>query len=317
MISGKAASSGLPSHVWGIVIVHTPSKLALCIAPFALLVSGAAFAQGQQQDFSAVQIKTHQVAGNVYYLEGQGGNVGLLVGDDGVLMIDDQFAPLSEKLLAAIRALSDKPIRMLINTHVHGDHTGGNENFGKLGIDIVAHDNVRVRLARGVNNGPPSPAAALPVVTFGDSMSMHLNGETVTVGKLPPSHTDGDAYIHFARADVIHTGDTFRTVGYPGVDFNNGGSVKGTIEALQALFDMAGPNTKILPGHGVVVTRAEVAAFRDLTVELQKRFTDLVRQGMTLEQVVAAKPTADLDAKYGSSERLIPAFYNAVKAELQ
>ncbi len=297
--------------------MHTQTKLALCTVPFALLAVGAACAQGQQPDFSAVQIKTHQVGGNVYYLEGQGGNVGLLVGDDGVLMIDDQFAPLSEKLLAAIRALSDKPIRMLINTHVHGDHTGGNENFGKLGIDIVAHDNVRMRLARGVNNGPPAPAAALPVVTFGDSMSMHLNGETVTVGKLPPSHTDGDVYIHFANADVIHTGDSFRTVGYPGVDFNNGGSVKGTIEALQALVDMAGPSTKILPGHGVVVTRAEVAAFRDLTVELQKRFTDLVRQGMTLEQVVAAKPTADLDAKYGSSERLIPAFYNAVKAELE
>ncbi len=297
--------------------MQTQSKLALCSVPVALFAAGGAFAQGQQQDFSAVQIKTHQVAGNLYYLEGQGGNVGLLVGDDGVLMIDDQFAPLSEKLLAAIRALSDKPIRMLINTHVHGDHTGGNENFGKLGIDIVAHDNVRVRLARGVNNGPPSPAAALPVVTFGDKMSLHLNGETVTVGKLPPSHTDGDSYIHFAKADVIHTGDSFRTVGYPGVDFNNGGSVKGTIEALQALYDLAGPNTKILPGHGVVVTRAEVAAFRDLTVELQKRFTDLVRQGMTLEQVVAAKPTADLDAKYGSSERLIPAFYNAVKAELE
>jgi cyclase len=292
------------------------SKLAVCSLPVALFAAAATFAQGQQPDFSAVQIKTHRVADNLYYLEGQGGNVGVLVGDDGVLMIDDQFAPLSEKLTAAIRALSDKPIRMLLNTHVHGDHTGGNENFGKLGIDIVAHDNVRVRLVRGVNNGPPSPAAALPVVTFGDSISMHLNGETVTAGKLPPSHTDGDVYVHFANADVIHTGDVFRTVGYPGVDFNNGGSVKGTIEALQTLVDMAGPNTKILPGHGVVVTRAEVAAFRDLAVDLQKRFTDLINRGMTLEQVVAAKPTADLDAKYGSSERLIPAFYNAVKAEL-
>ena len=298
-------------------MLHTQSKLALCSVPVALWAVSSALGQGQQQDFSAVQIKTHQVVGNVHYLEGQGGNVGLLVGDDGVLMIDDQFAPLSEKLLAAIRALSDKPIRLLVNTHIHGDHTGGNENFGKLGIDIVAHDNVRVRLARGVNNGPPSPAVALPVVTFGDKMTLHLNGETVTIGKLPPSHTDGDSYIHFAKADVIHTGDSFRTVGYPGVDFNNGGSVKGTIEALQAIYDLAGPNTKILPGHGVVVSRAEVAAFRDLTIELQKRFTDLVRRGMTLEQVVAAKPTADLDGKYGSSERLIPAFYNAVKAELQ
>jgi cyclase len=297
-------------------MLQTQSKLALCSLPVMLLAAGPAAAQGQQQDFSAVEIKTHQVAGNVYYLEGQGGNVGLLVGDDGVLMIDDQFAPLSEKLLAAIRALSDEPIRMLVNTHVHGDHTGGNENFGKLGVDIIAHDNVRVRLARGVNNTPPSPAA-LPVVTFGDTMTLHLNGETVTVGKLPPAHTDGDSYIHFARADVIHTGDVFRTIGYPGVDGTNGGTVQGTIDALQALVDLAGPNTKILPGHGVVVSRAEVAAFRDLAIDLQKRFTDLIRQGMTLEQVGAANPTADLDGKYGSSQRLIPAFYNAVKAELE
>jgi glyoxylase-like metal-dependent hydrolase (beta-lactamase superfamily II) len=292
-------------------------KLAVWSLPVAVLAAGAAWSQGQQQDFSAVQIKTHQVTSNLYYLEGQGGNVGVLIGDDGVLMIDDQFAPLSEKLTAAIRALSDKPIRMLVNTHVHGDHTGGNENFGKMGIDIVAHDNVRVRLARGVNNGPPSPAAALPVVTYGDTMSLHLNGETVTIGKLPPAHTDGDSYVRFANADVIHAGDVFRTVGYPGVDFNNGGSVKGTIDALQALVDLAGPNTKILPGHGVVATRQDVAAFRDLTIDLQKRFTDLIRQGMTLEQVVAAKPVADLEAKYGDPARLIPAFYNAVKAELE
>jgi glyoxylase-like metal-dependent hydrolase (beta-lactamase superfamily II) len=289
-------------------------KYTLWSLPVSLLAAPV-FAQGQP-DFSQVQIKVHAVAGNVHYLEGQGGNVGVLVGDDGLLMIDDQFAPLSEKLVAAMKTLSNKPIRMLVNTHLHGDHTGGNENFGKMGIDIVAHDNVRVRLARGVNNGPPSPAAALPVVTFGDQMTLHLNGETVRIGKLPPAHTDGDSYIHFVNADVIHAGDVFRTVGYPGVDFGNGGTVKGTIAALQALVDMAGPNTKILPGHGVVSTRADVAAFRDLTVELQKRFTDLIRQGMTLEQVVAAKPVADLEAKYGSSERLIPAFYNAVKAEL-
>jgi glyoxylase-like metal-dependent hydrolase (beta-lactamase superfamily II) len=295
------------------------SNRKLTFTLFCLPALGAApavLAQGQQ-DFSQVQVKVHAVAGNVHYLEGAGGNVGVLVGDDGVLMIDDQFAPLSEKLVAAIRTLSNRPIRMLVNTHIHGDHTGGNENFGKMGIDIVAHDNVRVRLARGVNNGPPSPAVALPVVTYGDKMSLHLNGETVTIGKLPPAHTDGDSYIHFANADVIHAGDVFRTVGYPGVDFGNGGTVKGTIEALQALVDLAGPNTKILPGHGVVSTREDVAAFRDLAIDLQKRFTDLIRQGMTLEQVVAAKPTADLDEKYGSSERLIPAFYNAVKAELE
>jgi cyclase len=288
-------------------------KLSLRSLPF--LVVSAAFAQGQQ-DFSQVQVKVHQVSGNVYYLEGAGGNVGVLVGDDGVLMIDDQFAPLSEKLVAAIRTISNRPIRLLVNTHIHGDHTGGNANFGAMGVDIVAHDNVRVRLTRGLNGGAPAPAVALPVMTFGESLSLHLNDETITVVKLPPAHTDGDSYIKFANADVIHAGDAFRTVGYPGVDFGNGGTVKGTIEALQALYDAAGPNTKILPGHGVVVTRDEVAAFRDLTIDLQKRFTDLVRQGLTLEQVIAAKPTADLDEKYGSPERLIPAFYNAVKAEL-
>jgi cyclase len=305
-------------------MLHSQFKLALWSLPIAVLAAGVASAQGQQ-DFSAVQIKTHKVAGNVSYLEGQGGNVGLLIGDDGVLMIDDQFAPLSEKLTAAIRALSNKPIRMLVNTHVHGDHTGGNENFGKLGIDIVAHDNVRVRLSRGVNGAAPSPAVALPVVTFGDTMSLHLNGETVTVGKLPPAHTDGDSYIRFANADVIHAGDVFRTTGYPGVDGNNGGTVKGTIEALQMLVDMAGPNTKILPGHGVVSTRDDVAMFRANTIEAQRRVTELIKQGMTLEQVVAANPTADLASKFFTSapppdaattERFLTQFYNALKSEL-
>jgi cyclase len=298
-------------------------KLALWSLPVGMLAAGAAAAQ--QQDLSAVVIKTHPVVGNVYYLEGSGGNVGLLVGDDGVLMIDDQFAPLSEKLATAIRALSNKPVRLLVNTHVHGDHTGGNENFGKMGIDIVAHDNVRVRLARGVNNAPPSPMVALPIVTYGDTMSVHLNGETVTIGKLPPAHTDGDSYIHFAKADVIHAGDVFRTTGYPGVDANNGGTVEGTIAALQMLVDMAGPNTKIVPGHGVVSTRDDVAAFRANTIEAQRRVTELIKQGMTLEQVIAANPTADLAAKFVTSaqppdapttERFLTQFYNALKSEL-
>ncbi|HEX7236610.1 MAG TPA: MBL fold metallo-hydrolase [Gammaproteobacteria bacterium] len=299
------------------------SKLALCSLPAALFAVGSVFAQGQQQDFSKVEIKTHQVAGNFYYLEGQGGNVGVLIGDDGVLMIDDQFAPLSEKLQAAIKALSSKPIRMLVNTHVHGDHTGGNENFGKLGLDIVAHDNVRARLAKPAT-GNPAPAVALPVVTYGDTMSLHLNGETITIGKLPPAHTDGDSYIHFAKADVIHAGDVFRTTGYPGVDGANGGTVKGTIDALQKLVDMAGPNTKILPGHGVVSTRDDVARFRANTIEAQRRITELIKQGMTLEQVLAANPTADLASKFittapapdkATTDRFLTAFYNALKSE--
>ena len=306
-------------------MLQLQSKLALCSLPFALCAVGSAFAQ---QDFSVITIKTNKLTDNLYYLDGvggnAGGNVGVLIGDDGVLMIDDQFAPLSEKLQAAIKALSNKPIRMLINTHVHGDHTGGNENFGKLGLDIVAHDNVRVRLAKPAT-GNPAAAVALPIVTYGDKMSLHLNGETITIGKLPPAHTDGDSYIHFAKADVIHAGDVFRTTGYPGVDGGNGGTVKGTIAALQALVDMAGPNTKILPGHGVVSTRDDVARFRDNTIEAQRRITDLIKQGMTLEQVVAANPTADLAPKFittasppdkAATDRFLTAFYNACKSEL-
>jgi cyclase len=307
-------------------MLQLQSKLALCSLPVALFAVCSAF--GQQQDFSAIQIKTNKLADNLYYLDGiggnAGGNVGVLIGDDGVLMIDDQYAPLSEKLQTAIKALSNKPIRLLINTHVHGDHTGGNENFGKLGVDIVAHDNVRARLAKPAT-GTPAPAVALPVVTYGDTMSLHLNGETITIGKLPPAHTDGDSYIHFAKADVIHAGDVFRTTGYPGVDGANGGTVKGTIDALQALVDMAGPNTKILPGHGVVSTREDVARFRANTIEAQRRITDLIKQGMTLEQVLAANPTADLAPKFittapqpdkAATDRFLTAFYNALKNEL-
>ncbi|HET8696042.1 MAG TPA: MBL fold metallo-hydrolase [Gammaproteobacteria bacterium] len=308
---------------------------ALVLLPLAWLTPHVTVAQNaapaaaappaQQRDFSKVQIKVHQVAGNVYYLEGEGGNVGLLVGDDGVIMIDDQFAPLSDKLLAGIKTLSTKPIRLLINTHVHGDHTGGNENFGKMGISIVAHDSVRERLAKGVNGARPSPAVALPVITYGDKMHLHFNGEDIEIGKLPPAHTDGDTYIRFPKADVIHVGDVFRTTGYPGVDGGNGGTVKGTIAALEAVIAMAGPNTKIIPGHGVVSSRDDVIKFRDATVEAQKRVAALIKQGMTLEQVTAANPVADLAAKFVTSapppdkattDRFYNQFYTALKGEL-
>jgi glyoxylase-like metal-dependent hydrolase (beta-lactamase superfamily II) len=289
------------------------------MSPLALLGAHAALAQAQapaQPDFSAVQIKVHQVAGNFYYLEGQGGNVGVLVGDDGVLMIDDQYAPLTDKLIAAVKTISKKPIKMLVNTHVHGDHTGGNENIGKLGIEIIAQDNVRARLVRGINGAPPSPAVGLPVVTFGDAIALHFNGEDLEVAKLPPAHTDGDAYIRLPKADVIHVGDVFRTVGYPIVDGANGGTVKGTLAALQKIIDMAGPNTKILPGHGVVSTRDDIAAFRDMVASLQTKIGAMIKQGMTLEQVIAAKPVADLEPKLGAPERFLTLFYNALKTEL-
>jgi cyclase len=296
--------------------------LLALLSPIALLGAHAALAQAPapaapaQPDFSAVQIKVHKVAGNFYYLEGQGGNVGVLVGDDGVLMIDDQFAPLTQKLVAAVKTISKKPIKLLVNTHVHGDHVGGNENIGKMGVEIIAQDNVRARMIKGVNGGPPAPAIALPVVTYGDAIALHFNGEDLEVAKLPPAHTDGDSYIKLTKADVIHVGDVFRTVGYPIVDGGNGGTVKGTLAALQKIIDMAGPNTKILPGHGVVSTRDDIVAFRDMVASLQTKVSDMIKQGMTLEQVMAAKPTADLDAKLGSPDRFLTLFYNALKTEL-
>jgi len=282
--------------------------LTICLG--SLAAGGAAYAQGT--DFSAVQITVHDVAGGFYYLEGSGGNVGVLVGDDGVLMVDDQFAPLTEKLVAAIRTVSSEPIRFVINTHIHGDHNGGNENLAAMGVPIVAHDNVRVRMAA---SDPPRPAAGRPVLTYADAVTFHLNGQDIRVIKMPPAHTDGDSIVHFTGSDVIHAGDVFRTTGYPGVDAANGGTVAGTIAALDAIIALAGPSTRIVPGHGVVSSRDDVIEFRGMVAEVRDRISALIRQGMTLEQVVAANATADLDERWGSFERFLPGFYEALAAE--
>lgn len=272
----------------------------------------AAAAQAQQ-DFSAVEVQVHEVAGSVYYLEGAGGNVGVLIGDDGVFMVDDQFAPLSDKLVAAIRTISNGPIRFLVNTHIHGDHNGGNENFAALGVTIMAHDNVRARMANGES---PRAMEGRPILTYGDAVNLHFNGEDVALIKVPAAHTDGDTIVHFPSADVIHAGDVFRTTGYPGVDAGNGGTVGGTLQALQMIIDLAGPNTQIVPGHGVPASRADVIEFRDMVAEVQRRISGLIEQGMTVEQVVAANATADLDERWGSFERFLPGFYQALKSEM-
>jgi cyclase len=281
----------------------------MCATAAALYLSSAS----AQQNFDAVEIKAHHVAGTFYYLEGQGGNIGLSVGDDGIVMIDDQFAPLSQKILAAIRGISDKPIKFLINTHMHPDHIGGNENFGSMGIPILAQENVRIRMARGINGGAPAPGVALPVITFKSAVTVHMNGEDLSVLPMPPAHTDADSYIYFRGSNVIHTGDVFRTTGYPVIDLNNGGTLQGTLDALQQAIDMAGPDTKFVPGHGNVSNRDDVIAFRNMILEVRERVSKLVRDGMTLEQVMAAKPTADLDAKYGAPDRFLPGVYQGLK----
>jgi len=277
-----------------------------------------------QQDFSQVQIKTTKVANNFYTLEGQGGMIGVLTGPDGVLMVDAQFAPLTDKIVAAIKQVSDGRIRLLINTHVHGDHTGGNENLGKMGVTILARENLRARLVKpnpGANGQPgtPAPAAALPVVTYDAPLTIHMDGEDVRVIPVPVAHTDGDTMVFFPNADVLMTGDFYRSTGYPNIDRANGGSLNGMLAGLNAVITLAGANTKIIPGHGATVSKAEVAAHRDMIVALRDKVAPLVRQNKTQEEVVAAKLTADWDAKVTgatamTADRFVGQLYQEIKA---
>ena len=261
------------------------------------------------QDFDSVEVTVHEVEGNVRYLEGAGGNIGLLTGDDGVFLIDDQYAPLTDKIVAAIRTVSDEPIRFVINTHLHPDHTGGNENFGRMGAVIVGHDNVRRQMEiSGYDETPP-------FVTFSEDMSFYLNGEKVYVFKIPDAHTNGDSFIRFENANVIHTGDTFRTTGYPYIDTNNGGTFLGTIRAHDLLIDISDVNTKILPGHGVVTDVNEVRETRDMLLTIRDRVQSAINEGMSVEDAQAAGLTADFDPQYrpagnfGTPEQLIAAAY--------
>ncbi|HAJ77211.1 MAG: MBL fold metallo-hydrolase [Gammaproteobacteria bacterium] len=278
----------------------------LVLASITFLLAQPASAQ---QDFSNVEIIPHHVAGTFYYLQGAGGNIGLSIGEDGVVMIDDQFAPLTDKILAAIRSLNDGEIRFVINTHVHGDHTGGNENLGRMGILILARDEVRVRLSE------QQPEAALPVLTYSDAITIHLNGEEVYAFPVPPAHTDGDTFIHFKDSDVIHAGDVFRTTAFPVIDTNNGGSLEGTLAALAMLVGTAGPNTQIVPGHGEVSSRMDVMGFRDMVIDVKNKVAPMVERGMSYDQVAAANPTAAYNDRYGDPERFLRAVYSELGGE--
>jgi len=266
------------------------------------LIATSAFAQ---QDFSKVQIKTIPVADGVYMLAGRGGNIGLSVGQDGVFLIDDQYAPLTDKILVAISAVTDKPVQFLVNTHWHGDHTGGNENIGKGGTIIVAHDNVRKRLAKGqfmkVFNAkvPPAPPKALPVITFGDGVTFHWNSETLEVVHSKSAHTDGDAVVYFKSANVVHVGDLFFNGIYPFIDAGSGGSLEGVIAGADDVLGRIDDNTKVIPGHGPLGNKADLKAYRDMLATVHGRMTELIKEGKNIDEIVAAKPTADYDAKWG------------------
>jgi len=284
--------------------------------PFLLTALAFCSANAQQEvDWEAVEIQVQHVAGSVYMLQGRGGNIGLSIGEDGVVMIDDQFAPLTDRILAAIREVSDGEIRFLINTHVHGDHTGGNENLGEMGVIILANDRVRVRLTEGIRGGPPAAHAALPVLTYSDTVTIHLNGEPAHAFSVPPAHTDGDSFIHFRGSDVLHAGDVFRTNNFPYIDTENGGTLPGTLEALGIAIGMAGPDTRIIPGHGVVSSRADVIEFRDLILVVSERVSALVAEGKSFEEVVAARPTAEFEEKWGDPIRFLRGVYPEVGGE--
>jgi glyoxylase-like metal-dependent hydrolase (beta-lactamase superfamily II) len=290
----------------------------------ALIGGLAVHAGAQPPDMSQVQIKTTKIAGNFYTLEGQGGTIGVLSGPDGVLMVDAQFAPLSDKIIAAIKQISDGRIRWLINTHVHGDHTGGNENIAKAGATIFAREKLRARLikpAPGANGQPgtPAPPMALPVVTYDSAITFHVNGDDVQLIPVPLAHTDGDTMVYFPNANVIMTGDFYRSTGYPNIDRANGGTMNGMLAGFDLIVKTGKPDTKIIPGHGAIVDKAAVSAHKAMMMAVRDKVAALVRQNKTQEDVVAAKPAAEFDSKVtgataATADRFVGQLYQELKS---
>ena len=269
----------------------------------SILISSGA--QSQEDRYAGVEIKTHQVAPGIYMLVGEGGNIGVSAGADGVFMIDDQFAPLTDRITAAVAALSDQPIRFLVNTHWHYDHTGGNENLGNQGVLIVAHDNVYARMSKDTeiaafnNVVPAAPEAALPVITFNDNVTFRLNGEEIRAVHYRHSHTDGDSVIHFVNANVIHTGDIWFNGFYPFIDVSSGGSIDGVISSVRTLINLADDDTRIIPGHGPLGDKQGMQDYLEMLEAVRDRMNKLIAEGNSLEQIMELSPNADYDAAMG------------------
>lgn len=320
-------------------IFSTPLKCAL-------LFAAASLAFGQQQDFSKAEIHVVAAQGNVYMLVGPGGNMTVQVGSDGILLVDTMYAPLADKILAAVRSISTAPIRYIVDTHVHADHTGGNEPLRKAGstitggnvqadikdsaegAQIIAHQNVLDRMSAANNGQPAAPAGAWPTDTFlGDEKKLYFNNEGVDIIHIPNAHTDGDSIVFFRKSDVISTGDLFTTTMYPVIDIDNGGNIQGFIAGLQKIVDLIIPvygqegGTLVIPGHGRLCDLGDVLEYREMTVIIRDRIQDMVNKGMTLEQVKAAKPTVDYDPLYGAdtgfwtTDKFVEAVYKSLKKQ--
>lgn len=272
------------------------------------------------QDFSKVQIKATELRGGTHLLTGAGGNIVASVGEDGTWIIDDQYAPLSEKIQAALKTLGDKPLRFVINTHWHGDHTGGNEAMGKAGAVIMAHHNVRKRMGTaGMFRGQPREASApgaLPVVTFADGVSLHLNGDHVHARHVAHAHTDGDVLVKFERANVLHMGDVYFNGLYPFIDLESGGGIDGFLAAIRAGVELADESTLVVPGHGPVSNRAELAAYGAMLQGYRDAIAAMKRDGKSLQEVIAAKPTAATDEALRKAfikpDQLVTSIYNSL-----
>jgi len=283
-------------------------------------------AGAQDQDFSKVQMKVSKVAGNVYVLEGAGGNIGASVGDDGIVIVDDQYAPLAEKIQAALKGITDKPVRFVINTHYHGDHTGGNAYFQKQ-APIIAQDNVRKRLESGggLGNGSsvhmetkPASHDALPIITFDHDVTVHLNGEDIRALYFPAGHTDGDSIIFFPHSNVVHMGDDFVTYGFPFIDVESGGSINGMVDAVAQVISQLPPDVKVIPGHGPISNLDDVRAYLGMLKETRDAVRKALKDGKTLDQMKQAKlldPWKKYSGQFINEDAFLETLYNSLTGQ--
>jgi glyoxylase-like metal-dependent hydrolase (beta-lactamase superfamily II) len=291
--------------------------LASAMAGLVFFTTAAVQAQENKVEYAPTALSS-----TVTMIKGRGGNIAVSAGEDGVFIIDDQLEPLTEQLVAAIRSISDEPIRFVINTHYHGDHVGGNEKIGKAGAVIIAHDNIRERMTTDQFNHffndttPAWPKGALPVVTFNDQATLHLNGESVTAYHVPRGHTDGDSIVYFSESNVLHMGDIFFNGRYPYIDLDGGGTIQGMISAVEKGLVLSNDETRVIAGHGPMSDRAGLQEYHDFLVTVRDRVQALIDQGMSLEQAIAAKPTAEWDDILGevwiTGDQLVTFVYNSL-----